>query len=99
VVLYVGASDRFPYFVEYRGGDQAGIAAADTSYAPARDSLASFEFIEVQFASVMPAEIFQFTPPDNRYQDITVRLYVELCRPQAATAMETTTAQRDGTWR
>jgi hypothetical protein len=98
VMLYVGASDRFPYLVEYRGGDQAYLAASPDGYIPAHHSQASFEFIDVQFASVMPADIFQFTPPVNSWHDITARVLAEL-RPPAAATTETSAARRTGAWR
>jgi hypothetical protein len=97
-VVYVDANDRFPYFVEYRGGDQAELANAVDAYYPARDALASFEFIDVQFAAAMPADIFQYTPPDNSWHDITSRLVDEL-RAAPAAAPEANTARRSGTVR
>jgi hypothetical protein len=93
VVLYIDANDRFPYFVEYRGGDQADLAGSADAYYPAREALASFEFIEVQFAAAMPADIFEFTPPDISWHDITSRLVDEL-RPPPAAAPEVNTARR-----
>ena len=98
VVVYIDANDRFPYFVEYRGGDQAELATTTDAYYPARDALASFEFIDVQFAAAMPADIFQFTPPDNSWHDITSRLVDEL-RPPPAAAPEVNTARRSTTQR
>jgi hypothetical protein len=98
VVVYVDANDRFPYFVEYRGGDQQALASSAEAYYPARDALASFEFIEVQFAAAMPADIFQFTPPDVSWHDITSRLVEEL-RPPPAAAPEVNTAHRETTVR
>jgi hypothetical protein len=97
VVVYVDANDRFPYFVEFRGGDQAALADSTDAYYPARDALASFEFIDVQFAAAMPADIFDFTPPDNSWHDITSRLVDELRSP--ATAPEVNTANRSATMR
>jgi hypothetical protein len=97
VVVYVDANDRFPYFVEFRGGDQAALADSTDGYYPARDALASFEFIDVQFAAAMRADIFEFTPPDNSWHDITSRLVDEL-RPPAA-APEVNTANRSATVR
>jgi hypothetical protein len=98
VVVYIDANDRFPYFVEYRGGDQAELTSSAEAYYPARDALASFEFIDVQFAAAMPADIFQFTPPDNSWHDITSRLVDEL-RPALTAAPEVNTARRSATVR
>jgi hypothetical protein len=97
-MLYIDASDRFPYFVEYRGAGQAYLATAGEGYAPAPDALASFEFIDVQFASPMPADKFQYTPPENNFTDITDRVVAEL-RPPPAVAPETSTARRTGSLR
>jgi hypothetical protein len=98
VLLYVDANDRFPYFVEYRGAAQAYLAASSEAYAPADDALASFEFIDVQFASPMPADKFQYTPPENNFTDITDRVVAEL-RPPPVPLEETSTARRTGSWR
>jgi outer membrane lipoprotein-sorting protein len=97
VVIYVDSSDRFPYLIEYRGGEQAALAASSEGYAPARDALATYEFIEVQFAAAMPSDTFQFTPPDNSWQDITARIVNEL-RPPAAPTAEAA-VPRTGSWR
>jgi hypothetical protein len=103
VMLYVDAHDRFPYMLEYRGVDQAGLATAGNGYYPAHDSLATFEFIDVQFAAAMPADIFQFAPPDNSWHDITGRIVEELRPPSPALAPalrpETSTAELTGTRR
>jgi hypothetical protein len=98
VMLYIDVDDRFPYFVEYRGAAQAYLAASSEAYTPAQDALASFEFIDVQFASPMPADRFQYTPPENNFTDITDRVVAEL-RPTAGGAPETSTARRTGSWR
>jgi hypothetical protein len=98
VVLYVDASDRFPYFVEYRGGEHSYLAAPGDGYAPARDALATYEFLEVQFAATMPADIFEFTPPDNSWHDITGRIVEELRQPAVPTA-EAAAPRRTGSWR
>jgi hypothetical protein len=100
VLVYVGANDRFPYFIEYRGIDQARLAGSNEAYMPARDSMASFEFIDVQFAAAMPANVFQYTPPDNNWHDITSRLVEEVRPlPSAEPSQEAITAQREGEWR
>jgi hypothetical protein len=98
VVVYLDANDRFPYFVEFRGGDLAGLADSTSAYNPARDALASFEFRDVQFAAAMPADLFRYSPPDNSWQDITTRLVDELRPPQPA-APEVNTANRSATVR
>ena len=100
VLVYVGAVDRFPYFIEYRCGAQAAIATSSEAYLPARDAMASFEFIDVQFAATMPADVFQYSPPDNSWHDITSRLVEEVRPlPRIAPAPEASTAQREGEWR
>jgi hypothetical protein len=98
VLLYIDASDRFPYLIEYRGADQAYLASGGQGIYAAQDSLATYEFIDVQFAAAMPADIFEFTPPDNNWLDITARV-VESLRPPPAPVTETNTARRTGTWR
>jgi hypothetical protein len=98
VLLYIDANDRFPYFIEYRGADQAELATSAVAHYPADDPLASFEFIDVQFAAAMPADTFQFTPPDNSsWTDVTARVIEELRAPPAPMAEDT--ARREGTWR
>ncbi|HEX6960286.1 MAG TPA: hypothetical protein VF175_00350 [Lacipirellula sp.] len=97
VLVYVGANDRFPYFIEYRGSDQAALVNTSEAYLPARDAMASFEFIDVQFAAAMPADVFQYTPPDNSWHDITSRLAEEVRPlPGVGPAPEASTAQREG---
>jgi hypothetical protein len=98
VVLYVDASDRFPYFIEYRGGDQADLAASAEGYAPTRHALATYEFLEVQFAAAMPVDTFEFTPPDNSWHDITARVVEEIRRPATPTA-EASVPRQTGSWR
>jgi hypothetical protein len=98
VLVYIDANDRFPYFIEYRGADQAALATSAVAHYYADDPLASFEFIDVQFAAAMPADTFQFTPPDNSWTDVTWRVIEELRAPPAPVEAEGT-ARREGTWR
>jgi hypothetical protein len=96
-LLYVDNDDWFPYLVEYRSGSQAELASSNAAYLPSQDALAEFEFVEVQFAAAMPANLFEFTPPENDWHDVTARL-VEQLRPPAP-KLEETAARRSGTWR
>ncbi len=98
VLVYVDARERFPYLVEYRGAAQTALANSSEGYAPARDPLATFEFVDVQFAAAMPADLFQFAPPDNNFTDVTDRVIEDL-RPVAAPAADASAARRAGTWR
>jgi hypothetical protein len=100
VLIYIGATDRFPYFIEYRGSDQAHLVNSPEACLPARDPMASFEFIEVQFAAAMPADVFQYTPPDNNWHDVTARLVEEVRPlPRIGPMPEASTAHREGEWR
>ena len=101
VLVYVGAVDRFPYFIEYRGGDQAALVSSSSDAClPARDAMASFEFIDVQFAAAMQADVFQYAPPDNSWHDITSRLVEEVRPlPTLVPPPEASTAKREGEWR
>jgi len=98
VLVYIDNDDRFPYVIECRGGAQAGLATSSAAHFPAHDPLARFEFIDVRFASVMPASLFQFTPVDANYHDVTRRVIDQL-RPPAAPTPDANTARRQGTWR
>jgi hypothetical protein len=97
VLLYVDNDDLFPYLVEYRSGRQAELASSNTVYLPSNEALAEFEFVDVQFAAAIPANLFEFTPPENDWHDVTARL-VEQLRPPAP-ELEESTARRPGTWR
>ncbi len=71
VVVKVGPKDYFPYVIEYRRGDDAALIA---TAGEATDPLARFEFFEVRWAVPM-AEIadrlFDFTPGEVDWQDVT----------------------------
>jgi hypothetical protein len=97
VLLLIDNDSRFPYLVEYRGANQAGLALEPAGRLPAREPLATFEFIDVQFASAMPANAFEFSPKEMNLHDVTNRV-LEYLQPPAASA-ETTSARRPGTWR
>jgi hypothetical protein len=98
VLVYIDSNDFFPYLVEYRGGDQASLAESAASHFPAPDPLASFEFIDVQFANPVPSELFQFTPAESDWHDETGSI-VERLKPAAPKEEEPATARRNGTWR
>lgn len=97
VLVYIDPRERFPYLVEYRGGDQAAVAESTEVHLRTRDPLASLEFVDVQFAATMPADVFHFVPPDNNFTDVTHQVLAEVRPPTAAT--ETRSARRDGAWR
>jgi hypothetical protein len=98
VLLYVDNDDLFPYLVEYRGGAQAELATSSAAYFPAQEALAGFEFIDVQFAATMPSSLFEFTPAESDWHDVTARVIDEL-RPPAPKPEETASSHRSGTWR
>ena len=100
VLLYIDEREKFPYLVEYRGAAQSALATSSDALYPARDPLARFEFIDVQIAAAMPADTFQFTPPENgAWTDITSRVIEELRPPPAPVVEAEGTARREGTWR
>jgi hypothetical protein len=97
VLVYVDSNELFPYLIEYRSGADARLATDPTGYFATREPLALFEFIEVQFfAAAMPANLFQYTPPDPSWHDVTSRVIAELRTPQPVDAAQ---APRDGSWR
>jgi hypothetical protein len=98
VLLYIDNDNFFPYLVEYRGGDQASLAQSEAACFPAQDPLASFEFIDVQFAHSFQAELFQFTPTGSDWRDETASV-IERLKPPPPKAEEPATARRNGTWR
>ena len=70
VLLYLGADDYFPYLVEYRSAAEAHLMTSEVVFAAQTDPLASYEFIDVQFAASMPEHVFIFDPPPDR-RDVT----------------------------
>jgi hypothetical protein len=85
VLLEVGASDLFPYLIEYRRGSQASLADAGGGYAMAADPLARFELYEVNFMATMPAGVFEFSATDIDWRDVTNRVIERLrSRPKVA---------------
>jgi hypothetical protein len=68
VVVKVGPKDYFPYVIEYRRGDDAALV---TTPAEATDPLARFEFFEVRWAVHMADQLFEFTPSEVDWQDVT----------------------------
>jgi hypothetical protein len=70
VLLYLGADDFFPYLIEYRSSAAAPLMTSDAVFAAQADPLASYEFIDVQFAASMPDHAFTFDPPPDR-RDVT----------------------------
>ncbi|BBO34943.1 hypothetical protein PLANPX_4555 [Lacipirellula parvula] len=97
VLLYIDSSELFPYLIEYRAGADAGLVSEPNGVFATRNPLALFEFHDVQFfGATMPASLFQYTPPDPSYTDVTGRVIEEL-RAAATPAAQMT--QRDGTLR
>jgi hypothetical protein len=98
VLLYIDSSELFPYLIEYRGGVDAELVTDPHGVFATRDPLALFEFYDVQyFGSTMPASLFQYTPPDPSWHDVTSKVVEELRAAEAKPPAEMT--QRTGTWR
>lgn len=98
VLVQVDHDTLFPYLVEYRGAEQASLAASAAAPFPTRKPLASYEFIDVKFAATMPDHLFQFAPAQLDWQDATART-LERLRPPPAPAKEDEVARRYGDWR
>lgn len=98
VLVQVDSNSYFPYLVEYRGVDQAELAASAAAPFAARQPLARYEFINVQFTAAMPDHLFQFAPAQLDWQDATSRT-LERLRPPPAPAGNDDVARRYGTWR
>jgi outer membrane lipoprotein-sorting protein len=96
VLTYIDADTLFPCVIEYRGGAQSDLATSPGGYYLARDPLARYEFIDVEFAAAMPANLFQFSPGEVDWQDVTARL-VEQLRPAAPA--EVSASRRQSDWR
>lgn len=90
VLLHVDSDDYFPYYIEYRGGDQQAYAATQTAHFPVRDALCSLEFIDVRFDAAMDERLFQFSPGEAAFQDGTARLLEQLRPPPAPPVLEQT---------
>jgi hypothetical protein len=97
VLVHIDNDDLFPYLVEYRSGAQASLATSAANCFPSHEPLASFEFIDVQFAVAMPAELFQFSPAETDWHDVTAGA-IERLRPPPK-AEEPSTARRPASWR
>jgi hypothetical protein len=95
VVVKVGREDLFPYVIEYRRATDAALAGDG---AAARDPLARFEFFEVQWGVVMPERLFEFSPTDVDWRDVTAAA-LERLRPAPPSAQSPPLAQREGAWR
>jgi hypothetical protein len=98
VLVYIDSSELFPYLIEYRSGDDAGLVTEPQGMLATRHPLALFEFLNVQyFGSTMPATLFEYTPPDPSWHDVTSRVIEEIRATAAKT--EPGVAVREGTWR
>jgi hypothetical protein len=98
VLLYIDSSELFPYLIEYRGGENAELVTDPHGVFATRQPLALFEFLEVEyFGSTMPAQLFQYAPPDPSWHDVTGKVIEELRATSAKGSAEMT--QREGTWR
>lgn len=98
VLLYIDSSELFPYLIEYRGGEDAELVTDPHGVFATRNPLALFEFLEVEyFGSTMPPNLFQYTPPDPSWHDVTSRVIEELRAASKGASPEMT--QREGTWR
>ena len=98
VLLYIDSSELFPYLIEYRGGDDATLVTDPHGVFATRNPLALFEFLDVEyFGSTMPASLFQYTPPDPSWHDVTSKVIEELRATATKSPAEMT--QREGTWR
>jgi hypothetical protein len=98
VLVYIDSSELFPYLIEYRGGEDAGLVTDPQGILATRQPLALFEFLDVEyFGSTMPASLFQYTPPDPSWHDVTSRVLEEL--RAAAAKGEPEMTRRKGTWR
>lgn len=98
VLVYIDSSELFPYLIEYRGGGDAELVTDPQGVFATRNPLALFEFWDVQyFGSTMPPTLFQYTPPDPSWHDVTSKMIEELRVKAAKSEPEMT--QRAGTWR
>jgi hypothetical protein len=97
VLMYIDNDDLFPYLVEYRSGTQAALATSNAAFFPSHEALAEFEFVDVQFAAAMPANLFDFEPAENDWHDVTARVVEQLMPPPPK--LEEIAARRSGTWR
>lgn len=98
VLLYIDSSELFPFLIEYRGGEDAGMVSDPHGVFATRNPLALFEFLDVEyFGATMPPSLFQYTPPDPSWHDVTSRVIEEIRASSKGPAAEMT--QREGTWR
>jgi hypothetical protein len=94
VVVKVGREDLFPYVIEYRRGADASLMG---DVREANDPLARCEFFDVRWGVVMPDRLFEFTPPEADWHDVTMRVLEQL-RPLAAPT-PLPMARVEGGWR
>lgn len=94
VVVKVGREDYFPYVIEYRRGVDADLAG---DVRKANDPLGLVEFFDVRWTAVMPDRLFEFTPPEADWHDVTAKV-LERLRPVAPPAPQPI-ARATGGWR
>jgi hypothetical protein len=95
VVVKIGRDDFFPYAIEYR---RASDAAAIASVTGVSDPLARFEFFDVRWGVHMEPRLFEFTPAEVDWRDVTAAVLEQL-RPASPAAAAQPLAQREGAWR
>lgn len=80
VLLHVTARDLFPHLIEYRGPEDAALAASAAGHRPSRNPLASYVLDDIQFAAPMPEKQFEgFAQSD--WRDVTARAMERLQPP------------------
>ncbi|RIK79413.1 MAG: hypothetical protein DCC67_10595 [Planctomycetota bacterium] len=97
VLVHVDSEDYFPYYIEYRAGDQQDARSSPTAHFPVRDPLSSIEFIDVRFDAPMDEQLFDFAPGDAGFQDATGRLLDQL-RSEGPPPASELAAQRPAVW-
>lgn len=98
VLLHIDSDDYFPYYIEYRGGDERNAATSQTAHFPVRDPLSSIEFIDVRFDAAMDEQLFEFAPGDAGFHDGTARL-IEQLRPRVEHPAPDQSVRRPEMWR
>lgn len=75
VLVMVGSSNLFPYVIEFRRAEDAGLADSLAGLKPSPDPLTRYEVFEVRFADAIDSTVFQFKPGDVDWSDETSLVY------------------------
>lgn len=84
VLVMVGHSNLFPYVIEFRRAEDAGLADNLSGFKPTRDPLTRYEIFEVRFADAIDGSVFQFKPGDVDWSDETSLVFDRVNKQQDA---------------